>query len=279
MSLALSARLLEILVPPGRFAVLLTESYYDESDSTSEPANPQVLSVAGYLFDSDKARELEAGWRPLLTKYGLTHFSMADCNSQWKEFSRYSDSECVVIQTKFIEAVKSTAKHGFCASIELRHRNLLPSSKQYGLEQISPYTLCCFWCIEHARYWAKKHSYNGKFAYFFENGYVYEPEATAVIRGMFSDPWVCEKYLHASDTFASKKDVLPLQAADILAWQWRKNVMERMKGNMKPRADLMSLLDIPTDSLHFNEETIVSFLQLLKRNRLKRTGVSSERYS
>ncbi|HTW38541.1 MAG TPA: DUF3800 domain-containing protein [Steroidobacteraceae bacterium] len=252
----------------------LIEAFYDESDSTSEPQNPQVLCVGGYLFDSERARALEGEWRPLLDKYGLTHFSMADCNSQWKEFAKYSDPECVVIQTAFMGVLKAHAKAGFCASIELRHRHLLPSSRQHGLDIISPYTLCCFWCVEHARYWSRKNSFDGRFAYFFEDGYGDEPEATAVMRGMFASPWVKEKYRHASDTFASKRDVVMLQTADILAWQWRKNVMERMKGNMRIRADLKSLLDIPTENIHFDAQTIFEFLSLLKRNRLRREGVT-----
>jgi hypothetical protein len=252
-------------------AATLIEAYYDESDSTSEPQKPQVLCVGGYFFESDDARLFQAEWIPLLDEYGLTHFSMADCNSQWKEFERYSDDECIVIQTRFFEVLKKHAKAGFTASMELRHRDLLPSSLSHGISIISPYTLCCFWCLEYARIWAPKNSFSGEFAYFFENGYTDEWEATKVIKGMFCDPWVCKKYLHASDTFASKKKVPLLQAADILAWQWRKDVVARLMGNLKTRRDLMSLLDIPTETIHFNEHSIQEFIKVVIRgSRLRR---------
>jgi hypothetical protein len=51
------------------------------------------------------------------------------------------------------------------------------------------------------------------------------------------------QYFTAAHDFQRKTEALPLQAADILAWHWRKSVVDRSNGRMKPRADYLSLLE------------------------------------
>lgn len=269
MSAQLGLRLLEILVPQGRLALSLIEAYYDESDSTSEPNLPQVLCVGGYLFDSDAARALESEWKPLLQKYGLTYFHMASCNSQWGEFEQYTDDECVVIQTEFFEVLKRRARRGFAASVELRHKDLLPSYLRQGIEIISPYALLCYWCLEHARAWTKMEGLEAQFAYFFESGYEKQSEVAKIMRDMFSDPIIKKKYLWGSDAFVPKEKAVLLQTADIIAWQWRRSQTLRLAGKTKPRGDFLSLLEIPTDSVHFDEEKIRAFIEQIRESRLR----------
>src|SRR5688572_16295081 len=147
-----------VLVPTGGFVVALLEAYFDESDSLGDPNAPPVLVVAGYMYDKDRALAMERPWRAWREKYGLTHFHMQTCNENTEEFARYSDEECIAIQTEFMDLLKEHVLAGFVVSIDLAYAHLLPSSKEIGVQgPITPYTFCCYWCLRHVRTWALRH--------------------------------------------------------------------------------------------------------------------------
>jgi hypothetical protein len=152
---------------------------------------------------------------------------------------------------------------GFAVSFELKYRDLLPSAAQHGIKIVSPYAICCYWCLMYARIWANRNNYQGDIAYFFESGHASQGEANRIMNDIFLVDELRSFYRYASHTFADKRKVLPLQTGDILAWQWRKNVKERIAGNMKPRADLLSLLEKEHLTTHFGESMLLDFRNVI----------------
>lgn len=261
----LGSWLVDSLVPPGGLLLSLVGAYFDESVNAAEHGQPPMLSVAGYLFTEDAARAFDAQWRVLLVKYELDHFSMADCNSQWGEFEKYSDAECIEIQKEFFAVLKRHALQGFAASFDLAHAGLLPSAKTHGIEIVSPYTFCCYWCLFYGRTWARAVNFRGQIAYLYEQGYLKQPEFARVIGDIFANEELKAHFFCAAHGFADKRKATQLQAGDILAWQWRNHVTKRMQGTYKMRGDLLSLLDIPTHKIDFDQAKIVEFIELVRR--------------
>jgi hypothetical protein len=247
----------------------LVSAYFDESENVGDVDTPPMISVGGYFFNKENALLFDAEWRSLLNRYELTHFSMADCNSQWGEFKKYSNTECIGIQTEFIEVLKRRALRGFAACMETSLGRLLPSAKSHGINLISPYSFCSYWCLFYGRTWGQQNKFSGRIAYFYEQGYLRQPEFDRIIGDMFANDSLKDQFFYASHTFADKRDVPQLQAADILAWQWRMHSVRRSQG--KPmRRDLASILEIPSDKMDFDEPTILDFLGVVRGNRLEK---------
>jgi hypothetical protein len=71
-------------------------------------------------------------------------------------------------------------------------------------------------------------------AYTFEAGHLYEPEARAFMMNVAKGGPFKESYRYRSDSFLSKSDAIPLQAADMLAWEWTKCQDETLEKRIRP---------------------------------------------
>ena len=272
--MSLGSQLVQILVPPGGVLLsVVVNAYYDESENDARHGQPPLICVAGYIFTKEAALAFDAEWKPLLDKYGLSHFSMADCNSQWGEFEKYSDAQCTDIQTEFFTVLKKHAKQGFAASFDLAAAHLMPSARAHGIDIVSPYTFCSYWCMYYGRTWAMQSGFPGRFAYFYEQGYLKQPEFARVMGDIFADEYLKKHFSYAAHSFADKRDVRQFQAADILAWQWRNYVAKTMMGGTKMRGDLKSLLEIPTQRIDFNEAKVLDFIRTIQEGKNVRQRV------
>lgn len=252
MSHFLTERFLDVLLPSrGGYTLQLVESYFDESESHG------VLCVAGYLFEKGACVELSAQWGNVLSDHDLDYFHMVDCAHNTGQFKGKSKAECIEIQTKLINLIKQYAIRGYTVSFELRYAHLLPSAHAHGLEIVSPYSLCCYFCLMFCRQCAETMKFSGEIAYFFESGHKHSGEAHRLMDVIFASETLREFYRYGGHAFLDKKKARPLECADLLAWQWRKNVKERALGNNKPRKDLWSLLELEHFGTHFKRQTVL----------------------
>lgn len=237
------------------------EMYFDESED--EPH--KLLCVAGYVFRKEKAEALELMWRETLTSVGLTHFHMVECAHGVGMFEGWNKSDRIALQIRLFDILKEHVETGVAISFDLRFSDLCPSAISQGIEIVSPYSLCGYFSIMHSRHWAKHNSFDGKVAYFFEAGHASKSQLNVIMDGIFALPWQRDFFRYAGHAFLEKQSSGALQCADILAWQWAKNVKDRMEGISKPRADLWSLLEKPHFTIHFDEPTILELLETIKR--------------
>lgn len=71
---------------------------------------------------------------------------------------------------------------------------------------------------------------------------------------IFTNQEMKERYRYKAHAFVDKVAVRPTQAADVLAWQWYKDLTRRNNGAKKPRADCAALLrGTPHRVLHADE--------------------------
>jgi len=237
----------------------LVECYFDESESV----DPSVLCVAGYLYEKAACAALDAAWKIVLDDHHIAYFRMVECAHKNREFNGRSADECDVVARKMIALIKKYAVQGYAVSFNLNLANFLPSAKDIGLSIVSPYSLCCYFCLNAVNQWAKDNGYQGKLAYFFESGHANHAESNRIMNAIFSNAWSRDFYRYSAHAFVDKKEVRPVQSADILAWQWRKNLKDRLSGIMKPRKDLLSLQEIPHNVMHFDESTLREFLGIV----------------
>ena len=85
----------------------------------------------------------------------------------------------------------------------------------------------------------------------FEAGFADQGQANRMMNNIFRSPQLHSFYQYEGHSFLEKDKCRPTQAADLLAWQWYKDINRRSKGLLKPRGDLAALLKgTPHFALH-----------------------------
>jgi len=264
-------RLLEILLPDGGMTLMM-EAYFDESGT--HQGSP-VMCVAGYLFDSDQCKRLTEDWSQTLRSNGLAYFRMSECANGTGEFKNLPMAQRIEVERKLINHIKTRMTHGFAVSmVEQELVEMAPP----GFIQVfgSAYTACTMIALASVGYWATERAYKGYIAYFFESGHADMGEAAKrlfMVKGIKSHR---EQYRYGSHTFADKKAVPALQAADLLAWQWRKLFISQTDPKRRlPRADLTVLVNnSPHVVRHFTGDLLERLLRSTIADFFKRWGES-----
>lgn len=258
-----------VLFTPGEIYVVRTiHAFFDESGShNSSP----VLCVAGYAFEKREARLFSNEWRRLLRCYGVPFFHMVDCAHGSGPFASLSLRQRIFLQTACIKLIKRRAAHGFAVSVDpTAFHNIMPV---WGPAK-TPYAFCARCIIDEIGRWFFQSSFQGRSCYFFEDGHQSRNEASSVIASVLENPLAAIHSVHygyLKHEFLAKQDALPLQAADMLAWQVATDVKHQATGR-KRRRDYASMLDMPVRHLHFGESKLNHYVQLLTEFGLDRSN-------
>lgn len=217
---------------------MAVEVYLDESGTH---AGSKVLCVAGYLFDSEAAQALAAEWQQWLDFYNLPYFHMTDCAQGAKHFKGWSNRRRNKTKWKFIRLANRFSWTGFATTLIPSEYSDFPE-QLYVLPGLSPYSLCLQSCIANvALHWVKNTQFTGKISYFFESGHKDQAEADRLMRALIADQHVSESLRYGSHQFVTKTSAIPVQAADLLAWQWYTDRKRKLEG-LPRRKDCESLL-------------------------------------
>jgi hypothetical protein len=236
--------LLDAVCTPDGLVVFL-HAYFDASE---RPGG--TYCVAGYAFTPQQAKNFVKDWRKMLGPY--PYFRMADLWARqgvFKGISKPERDRMIKRAVAIIRERSSVSAIVLCDRHEIE--TLAPAGKR-GLR--GPYPACCHFCMALLGKWLDKRSpKTGDIAYFFEAGDQYAGEAGEVMKLAGSRAGIeagfDKFYRYRSHTFAGKEAAPPLQAADLLAWEWtklkvgidqledtetlklRRSLFELMKGN------------------------------------------------
>ncbi len=255
-------RLLDIVLPVGGYVVQLVEAYFDESGSDE---NSPVLCLAGFIIEKTACVSLDLEWAEILAQFNLPYFRMSACAHGVEPFDKLTMDERIAVEKLCIAAIKRHITYGIALTVEpKRFDAIMPNSPEIG----SAYTLCAHACLTAVRGWANKTGYNGDIAYFFESGHKSQSEANALMNRLFERKNLRDEHRYVSHTFADKGKVLPLQAADLIAWQWFTDHKRRMAGKKpEPRKDCRELMaGQPYHALHYTDEMLKGIASIVLRN-------------
>ncbi|WP_271573093.1 DUF3800 domain-containing protein [Bradyrhizobium sp. CCBAU 11361] len=214
------------------------EVYLDESGTH---AGSKVLCVAGYLFEREAAQALTAEWQQWLEFYGLPHFHMTDCAQGARHFKGWTNLRRNKAKWKFIRLINRFAWTGFAATLIPSEYSDFPE-ELYPLPRMGPYSLCLHSCIANvATHWVTNTGYTGEISYFFESGHDDQAEANRLMRILAEDPKSRAALRYGSHQFVGKTAAIPVQAADLLAWQWYTDRKRQLEG-LPRRKDCEALL-------------------------------------
>jgi hypothetical protein len=191
----------------------ILHAYFDESERMGG-----LLCVAGYVFSPEQARKFTKEWQRLFGKYGGLHM---------REF--------IHLRGRFKEITQQERDRMLCEAVNIINRRITLgvaiSCHTHEVDAISAkfvrgyghaYPLCCHLAMSDAVIGLNEAGYQGNIAYVFEAGHAHEAEARDFVKVAALNDELRSMFRYHSDAFIPKSDAVPLQAADLLAWEWAK---------------------------------------------------------
>jgi hypothetical protein len=202
-------------------------AYFDDSGKESMP-NGEFVCMAGYLADSSFWDLFASAWRQLKLVHGISGIHMKDLIPLQGEYKilGWDATKRDAVLADFIRVIKNTQLVGFGVGVDARAwrdlRNINPK-----LDNVQTF---CFARIMRLVIERIKLAEPRDFvAVSFDP----DPEFGAARLRLFDEIWrrdpEARKYL-SSLTFADKLIYTPLQAADLLAWETRKDLVQKAGG-------------------------------------------------
>lgn len=245
--------LLGALIPNGGAALALVEAYFDESYGGN---NNGILCLAGYLMTEKKARSLCREWTSVLRQYDLPFFHMVACAHGNKPFDKMTLNDRIIVQTRMINIIKRYTSLGICVTVDMDEYRM-----HFGGEAIlpSPYTFLINVVVGGVLKWVEDNNFSGDIAYFFEAGHASQSEAQSVMDMIFKDSALKSSSHYSAHAFVDKEKSPPAQAADLLAWQWFKDLKRKAEGKER-RGDCKSLMNHSHQAVHVPAEKMLQLM-------------------
>jgi len=193
-------------------------AYFDESGT--HDGSP-ILTLAGYIADISQWVEFAREWNEILKQGGLTHFHMSKFEARQGEFRGWDNERRLLIQRGLIGIIKRRVNIGvFCAVNLAAYDEFITEWRRDNFG--SPYNFCLKMCLSQVTFWAQRFERKEPIAYIIEHGAGYNHEINKSFRETFANEKMRKFFRLGSLTFDDKKRALPLQAADILAYEvWK----------------------------------------------------------
>lgn len=227
--------------------------YFDESGTHQ---GSRLMTVAGYWLEEPQSDRFSRDWAKQLAKFGLTHAHMTDCALGFGEYRNLTLQQRIDTGKRLIENIKRRSRFGFTVTI-----NPNEYAEVVGSIPHAPtcYTHCLMTLFHGVTKFADANKYDGKINYFFEAGHESQKEADLYLSAipLHGEDWV-RATRYGKHGFLDKKEALPLQAADMLAWQTRHYFERRIDGHFKPRKDLVALVRPFDLNVEFHSNAILA---------------------
>lgn len=212
-------------------------AYFDASGHPDEM--PGAVFVTGFVSTIDKWLLFEAEWLALLDRHGIEPpFHMSEFATgqppfeEWEgDLKRQTAFHVEVRQLLKKRMNKSFGQGVLTADLErVRREYELPTAatpprETIGVTLADAYTYCAVGAFLLAQDWKDKRMLPGeRIEYVYETGDEHQPHFAHAMRELFGvDP-----------IFRKKEESVPLQAADYLAWEHRKVLMEQIQNSSRP---------------------------------------------
>jgi hypothetical protein len=211
-------------------------AYFDDSGTHG---SSEIVLLAGIAGTEWELTSLECAWRKHLNspldgqKPRLKRFHMTECQNSLGEFTGWSRTEtdyfCHQLQTEIIES--GVYGYGYACSrkdwnelITGDHRKILGDAEG-----------SCAWnCFLRASGWAQCNTFDPTMTFVFDN----RPHREREIKVYFDvfQRWVDPPPELVGIAFLNSYDVVPLQAADMIAWELYQHANDILKfGFQEPR--------------------------------------------
>jgi uncharacterized protein DUF3800 len=237
-------------------------AYFDESGTHH---GSHVVVVAGYLSADEQWGRFCDEWQSVLDDYKIDYFHMTDFENRRKQFKNMLDSDRRRLLERLIAFIKIRQRIGFAVTFDLAvYNEMIQEFADLPLKQ--PYAFCALTLMGRIRAWLRKHSYDEYVAYVYESGAKHAGQVHSAYNYWMRQGELARIMRIGSMVFGDKRDVLPLQAADILAYETWKEVSNTIAGRPRQvRWPMKQLALSPLNGLRIERDTMRAIMLDLQR--------------
>jgi hypothetical protein len=190
--------------------------YYDDSGS---PNDTPVVVVAGLLASDEQWVEFERNWNETLQRFGISLFHMKEFAHSRGEFSKWKEHQAIESQRlererflrQLLAHIVLRVQHSFAHAVIMDDYRAVNEIYPLAEGDLTPYALCGRTCLARASVWADKYGIpEQNIQHIFEDG--------SLGKGSFIDRATKDKGI--TPTFKKKPESVPLQAADLFAYEY-----------------------------------------------------------
>jgi Protein of unknown function (DUF3800) len=207
----------------------MLRGYFD--DSGSHP-NSDIVVMAGLFGYPNQWDYLAELWAKKLAdpcpgKPPLSRFHMAPCQAGDEEFLGWKRVECDFLVDELIKIIRKTAVYGFGCAMPRKHYDALIIG-EHRRASGNAETICIINCFVKLIQFAQDITPDKEAAFIFDD----RPEQKRNVQKIYEvyQDLKQEGIEITSATFASSKKILPLQAADLLAWEIYQDSLDSLAG-------------------------------------------------
>ncbi len=226
--------MIDACIPQGGCGVMIYQAFFDESGTH---AGSPLMTVAAYAFTKTGARQFSEAWARKLKNYSLSYAHMTDCATGNGEYSKMSLQDRIDSEKDLIMLIKKHSVAGAAVSIDTAYYEKAMSG---GVHVYGAYTFILLQVVDRISRVIASRDSKASVSYFFESGHESANEAHRFMNSIKTyGGKVGDNY--AAHVFVDKRKFLPLQAADMMAWQYRHFLVRAAAGH-PPRKDYIALI-------------------------------------
>lgn len=217
--------------------------YFDES--YTHPPAPRVYTLGGYISTDRKWKRFQREWGSVLDVAGIPFFHMAKYEARKKEYEGWTNEKRIRILRTLHSIIKKRVMAGFAVSLMLSDYEEIMTDEikaYFG----NPHQFVTIACMRHIAKWHYEQNYKENISYVFESGSGYDADVMRLLTGVINDERQANVYRVNSCSIENKRKLLPLQAADILAYEVTKvHAREVDSDNTRPVRQSVKNLRLP----------------------------------
>jgi hypothetical protein len=206
--------------PSRRKFIAMLVAYLDESGIHS---GSKICAVAGFVGAEEEWVVFERRWKQVLKRAGISAFHMVEFESRRNEFEGWSDTRRKMLLSELIEVIKAREVFGFGSALVMAEYQKLNEADRAWMTHNnpeSPYFLCLQECAVAAAHYADGLPPEERVALVFDRQSEFAGEATRLYNDLKDEvTWPNRVRLSDAIAFGSRKELAPLQAADIAAYE------------------------------------------------------------
>lgn len=216
---------------------MVLTAYLDES-GTDEVSKEAAL--AGYVLDPVGFQVFEQDWQHILEIHELPYLHMKDFSPHGR-FSHFTEAAKVALFRDLSEVIRQNALVGILTAVDTESYRRTISRD--AVEQLfSPYAFLFRMSVELVASWAERYYQQEKIVYLLDFGNRYRAQIEDMYGVMKREQAAGQNYHLGPLSFDDDREYMALQAADMLAYETKKEFARKIGRSKRPRRGLFSEL-------------------------------------
>jgi len=203
-------------------------AYVDESGI--HQGSPAII-VAAYVSTVDQWGRFDREWSDLLRQEGLSCFHMTDYENRRREFTDWDQARRIRVMGQVTAIIHRRTQLRVGVGV---NRIDLETHLPFD-DGTSAYTYCAMELVKQVGTLMRRYHPKDRVSYIFESGTGFGGQVTDFMNVMRSAPHIRDHHRLGSHSFGDKRELTPLQAADVLAYECWKEVINRVIPNSSER--------------------------------------------